>query len=227
MNEHTSIIASERVIPTLDTLSASQIDAIRSIPAHEDNRIPSILESRPISIFIGQERFDLEQEKIFRAYPVPMTLSARVAEPGSVVAIDSYGRNILVARAKDGVVRAFVNACSHKGSKLIEDGECHQAARLVCPYHAWTFSLTGKVLGIPRIETFGGLEKDQRPLVELACEERGGVVWVGLDRQRDYDFSSIDDQLVTDFEALNMPGMHVYGRKLFDLKANWKLVLEP
>jgi phenylpropionate dioxygenase-like ring-hydroxylating dioxygenase large terminal subunit len=80
-----------------------------------------MLERRSIDIFIGQERYDLEQREIFRVEPVPMSLSAVIPNAGSVVAIDSYGRNIILTRAKDGVVRAFINARSHKGSKLIED----------------------------------------------------------------------------------------------------------
>lgn len=227
MDEMTQTVPAGRVIPTLDTLTDSQIAAIRAIPAHHENVVPSTLERRSIDIFLGQERFDLEQEHIFRAEPVPMSMSAVIPNPGSVVAIDSYGKNVILTRAKDGVVRAFINACSHKGSKLIEDGEPHSTARLICPYHAWTFSLTGKVLGVPRIETFGHLCKDDRPLIELACEEKGGVIWVGQERDRAYDFGRIEPQVIEDFGALNLAGMHLYGRKLFDLKANWKLVIEP
>lgn len=226
MNEMTPPGAA-RVIPTLDTLTDSQIAAIRAIPPHHESAIPSMLERRSIDIFTGQERYDLEQREVFLAEPVPMSLSAVIPEAGSAVAIDSYGRNVILTRAKDGVVRAFINACSHKGSKLIEDNDPHKTARLICPYHAWTFSLTGKVLGVPRIETFGGLCKDDRPLIELACEEKGGVIWVGQQRDRDYDFAKIEPQVIEDFGALNLAGMHLYGRKLFDLKANWKLVLEP
>ena len=217
----------EREVPTLEMLSASQIAAIRSIPAHSEAVVPVIEAYRPAEIFLSQERYDLEQEKVFNGLPVPIALSVLIPKPNQVVAVDSYGKNILLARAKDGIVRAFLNACMHKGSKLIEDAEPQSRSRLVCPYHAWTFALNGKLVGVPRAETFANLCKESRPLAELACVEKGGIIWVGLDRNRSYDFTAIDEQLVADFEALNLPRMHLYGRKLFDLNANWKLVLEP
>lgn len=227
MNLVTTPPAKDRSGPTLDTLSESQIAAIRAIPPHEEHDVPALDESRPANIFLDPVRFDLEQEKVFLVLPVPITMSAVIPTPGDIVATDSYGKSIILARDKDGVVRAFLNACTHKGAKLVEDGEPKSAGRLVCPYHAWTFGLDGRVLGVPRSETFSDLCKQDRALAQLPCEEKGGVVWVGLDRKRAYDFGAIDQQLVTDFEALSLPNMHLYGRKVFDLKANWKLVLEP
>lgn len=227
MNLAAPVRSKERNVPTLESLSASQIAAIRSIPSHDESPVRAIDASRPASIFTDPARFALEQEKVFLALPVPITMSAVIPNPGDLVATDAYGRNIIVARGKDGVARAFLNACSHKGSKLVEDCEPKSASRLVCPYHAWTFGLDGKVLGVPRAETFANLCKEDRPLAQLGCVEKGGVVWVGLDRKRSYDFGMLDDQLEADFEALNLPRMHLHGRKLFDLKANWKLVLEP
>ncbi|MET0364472.1 MAG: aromatic ring-hydroxylating dioxygenase subunit alpha [Sphingobium sp.] len=217
----------EKNIPVLESLTDSQIAAIRSIPPHSNASPPAIDARRPTSIFLSQDRYDLEQEKLFRALPVPVTLSALIREPGSVIAIDSYGIPLLVTRARDGEVRVFLNACTHKGSKLIEDGEPHATARLTCPYHAWTYGLDGKLIGVPRSETIANFCKEDRPLARLPAREAGGLVWVGLDRKRDYDFSVIDDQLAADFEALRMPTSHVYGRKLFTLNANWKLVFEP
>ncbi|HKY90308.1 MAG TPA: aromatic ring-hydroxylating dioxygenase subunit alpha [Nevskiaceae bacterium] len=213
--------------PTLASLTASQVAAIRTIPAHGTGTTPSIQASRPAHIFLSEERFLLEQARVFRRFPVPVTASAVVPEPGRVVAIDSYGTSLLVARAQDGRVRTFHNVCMHKGARLVEETEPRAAARLSCPYHAWTYALDGTLVGVPRSETFVGLCKEQKSLRELACREAGGFVWVGLDRTRDYDFGTIDDGLVADLEALDLPRLHLYGRRTFDLKANWKLVLEP
>jgi nitrite reductase/ring-hydroxylating ferredoxin subunit len=230
MTAETATRPVQRRVPTLDTLSDSQIEAIRSIPAHDSAGAQprSIEASRPVSLFLDRARYDLEQEKVFRGLPVPLSLSVMLPQPGSAVAVNTYGTDVLLTRAKDGVVHAFLNACTHKGSQLIDGGETRTTTRLICPYHAWTFALDGRLIGVPRSETFTGLCKENRPLAQLACHEAGGIIWVGLDRNRSlYDFSSIDSQLVTDFEALNLPRMHLYGRKIFDLKANWKLVLEP
>ncbi|WP_068876450.1 MULTISPECIES: SRPBCC family protein [unclassified Phenylobacterium] len=211
----------------LDDLSESQIRAIRSIP-HHDQAIPDAIEaSRPASIFTDPRRYELEQAQVFRRLPVPVSLSARLPEPGSVLAHDGYGVPLVLTRDKDGVVRAFLNACQHKGSKVVETCEPHKAGRLVCPYHAWTYKLDGQLMGVPRQETFAGLDKSARPLAQLPCQESGGLIWVILDRHAPADFSSLSDQLAIDFTAMGIPEAHVYGHRRFDLKANWKLVLEP
>jgi phenylpropionate dioxygenase-like ring-hydroxylating dioxygenase large terminal subunit len=214
-------------LATLETLSESQIRAIRAIPHHDQAAPPAIEASRPATIFTDAARYALEQEKVFRRLPVPVTLSARLAEPGTVLAHDGYGVPLVLTRDKDGQVRAFLNACQHKGSKVVETCEPHKAGRLVCPYHAWTYKLDGQLMGVPRQETFAGLDKSTRPLAQLPCKESGGLIWVILDRHAPADFSSLSDQLAVDFTAMGIPDAHVYGHKRFDLNANWKLVLEP
>lgn len=214
-------------LQTLDCLSDSQIDAIRRIP-HHDQATPVALEaSRPASIFTDPARHLLEQERVFRRLPVVATLSARLPEPGSVLAHDGYGVPLVFTRDKSGQVRAFLNACQHKGAKVVESCEPHKAGRLVCPYHAWTYKLDGELMGVPRQETFANLDKSQRGLAPVPCFESGGLVWVQLDRHAEADFSSLSGQLAVDFEAMDIPSAHVYGHKRFELNANWKLVLEP
>ena len=228
-NTLTPPLSPVRTVPTLDSLNASQRAAILSIPRHDSEQAvpPSIEASRSAQCFLDPQRYALEQQQVFQRLPVPVAVSALLPEAGSVVAVDSYGIDMLLTRDRQGVVRAFLNACTHKGAMLVEDAAPKRAGRLTCPYHAWSFGLDGQLLAVPREETFVGLCKDKRPLAQLACHEAGGLIWVGLDRQRDYDFSQIDAQLVADFESLNLPRLHLYGRKIFDLKANWKLVLEP
>jgi phenylpropionate dioxygenase-like ring-hydroxylating dioxygenase large terminal subunit len=212
---------------TLDTLTAGQIAAIRKIPAHDATFVPRIEATRPASIFTAQERHDLEQAKVFRASAVPTMLSAMVAEPGTAMAHDGYGVPMLFARDKAGVLRVFLNACMHKGSKLVETREPVRAGRLSCPYHAWTYGLDGTLIGVARPETFVNLDKSRRNLVELPSREAGGFVWVMLDRHAAPDFSNVDEGLVADMTAFEIAGAHVYGHKTFHLDANWKLVLEP
>jgi phenylpropionate dioxygenase-like ring-hydroxylating dioxygenase large terminal subunit len=212
---------------TLDTLTDGQIAAIRKIPAHDNTFVPQIEATRPASIFTSRERYDLEQAKVFRKSAVPVMLSAMVAEPGTAVAHDGYGVPMLFARDKTGTLRVFLNACLHKGSKLLETCDPVKPGRLSCPYHAWTYGLDGTLIGVARAETFLNLDKSKRNLVELPSREGGGFIWVMLDRHAEPDFSYVDDGLVADMTAFDIGGAHVYGHKTFHLAANWKLVLEP
>ena len=226
MGEVREIARPARKLTTLADLTPSQIEAIRKIPAEKDAVVVPFGATRPNAIFTGQERYDREQERIFRRFPVPVTCSA-LLEPGSIVANDSYGFPMLVSRTRDGTIKAFVNACQHKGSKIIEDCAVHKQSRMTCPYHAWTYGIDGKLIGVSRSEAFQGLDKNQRGLIELEAREWGGIVYVQLNRDIPADWSNLSQQVADDFDALGIGSAHVYGRKTFDLQANWKVVLEP
>ena len=217
----------QRKVTTLAALNANQQAAIRKIPAEVDAVVEPLEATRPNAIFTGQARFDAEQARIFRRFPVPVTLSALLPEPGMVMAHEGYGVPLMIARAKSGEIKAFVNACQHKGSKLLEDCEVHKRGRVTCPYHAWTYGIDGKLIGVARNEAFLNLDKDKRGLVELPAREWGGVIYVQLDGNPNPDWSQLSDQIAADFASLGIPDAHVYGRKTFELKANWKVILEP
>jgi len=220
-------VTGARRVATLDSLSASQIAAIRAIPPYGDTPPPVTIATRPASIFSSPERFELERTRVFRRLAVPVTLSAMLPEPGTALAHDGYGVPILLTRAKDGVVRAFLNACRHKGAKLVEDCETRKLGLLTCPYHAWTYNLHGQCRGIARQDAFGDIDKSLYGLAALACRESGGLIWVSLNRAAAPDFSALSPDLDADLVALRIPQAHVYGRRTFEVKANWKLVMEP
>ena len=170
-----------RKITTLASLNANLQAAIRLIPAEADATTDPIAATRPNAIFTGQERFDAEQAGIFRKYPVPVTVSALLAEPGSVVAHDGYGVPLLISRTREGEVKAFINACQHKGAKLLEDCEVHKQGRLTCPYHAWTYELDGRLTGVPDSASYPSLDKGKAGLVPVDCEVWRGFIFVRLD----------------------------------------------
>ena len=218
---------SDRKVTTLDMLSASQIAAIRSIPPLDEMVLSSETSVRPVSYFLSDEVFASEQRNIFRSVPVPIGPSALLTTPGSAIAHDHYGLPLLITRDRAGSVRAFLNACKHKGSKILEDTEVHRTPRLVCPYHSWTYGFDGKLVGIAVPQCFTGIDKKEYGLAELPCREFGGLIWVVLNREREPDFSDLVPAFGEDLEHLGIPSAHLYGRKSFEVKANWKLVLEP
>lgn len=222
--------------PTLSDLSPSQIEDIRKIPAHDsgyepvpiaDWLKPVIKETRPASIFLDKEHFELEQRSIFRRLPVPLMPSARLPEAGTAIAFNGYGIALLVVRDKEGKIRLFYNACQHKGSKLIEDCQVHKVSRFVCPYHSWTYALDGKLLGAARSELFEDFDKSEYNLPSLPACEHAGIIWGILNPEVDPDWSGMSNDFALDMQHLGVPDAYLYGTKRFDLSANWKLVLEP
>ena len=214
-------------IQTFGSLSSGLQDAIRRIEPHQAYVPPVVDYRKPVSFFLDETQFQEEQQKVFRRLPVAVTLSAVLKNPGSAMAHDGYGVPIVVTRDAGGQVRAFLNVCQHKGAMLLEDSDVHQRTRLVCPYHAWTFALNGDLLSVPREESFANLNKSCLGLKELPCEEIGGIIWVILDKDADADFSNIGQTLRADLDSLELEHMHCYGRRSFNLDANWKLVMEP
>lgn len=215
------------IIQTYDMLSKGQREAMKRIARHDEATVPQIEVTRPVSIFLSQERFDAEQNAIFKKRAIPLTISALLPEPGMAMGHESTGLPLIVSRDRDGKVHVFLNACQHKGAKLLETCEPVKSGRMTCPYHAWTFGVDGKLIGVARAETFINLDKSKRNLAELPSREQGGIIWVMLDRHAEPDFSSMVPELGEDLDALELGTAHVYGRKSFDVKANWKLVLEP
>ena len=216
----------ERRVTRLSDLTESQQKAIRLIPSEKNAVNVPASATRPNAIFTGQARFDAEQAGIFRKYPVPIALAALLPEPGSVAAVEAYGKPLLVSRTRANEIRVFINACQHKGAKLIEDCQVHRQGRIMCPYHAWTYGIDGKLIGVARPDMFDGVDKQARGLKELPSREWGGVIYAQLDGAEP-DWSQLSEQVAADFEALGISQAHVYGRRSFELKANWKVVLEP
>jgi nitrite reductase/ring-hydroxylating ferredoxin subunit len=216
----------ERRITRLADLTGSQQAAIRRIPSEKDAVNVPLAATRPNAIFTGRERFEAEQASLFRSHAVPVAVAAVLEEPGSVVAIEAYGKPLLVTRTRADEIRVFINACQHKGAKLVEDCAVHKQGRMVCPYHAWTYGLDGKLIGVARSDMFEGVMKDQRGLKQLPSTVWGGVVYAQLDGG-ELNTTHLSEQIDADFAALGISDAHIYGRQTFDLKANWKVVLEP
>ena len=214
-------------IQVLGSLNPSQLEAVRQIPPYGTQPPPVMTKQYPASNFTSSAQFALEQERVFRRIAVPVMPSAMIKAPGTVIAHDGYGLPLLLVRAKDGTARVFLNACKHKGAKLIETCEAHKASRMTCPYHSWTYGLDGSLLTIARQDAFEAISKADFALTELASREFGGFIWASLNRHVEPDFSALVPELAADFESLELPSAHVYGRQTFRIKANWKLVLEP
>lgn len=125
--------------------------------------------------FIDPVRFAREKEAFFLNRTQLLAYSADVPERGDYYATEVAGKPILIVRGKDGTVRAFLNACRHRGVQIAEG--CGNAKAFVCPYHAWTFALNGDLIGVPGRAAFDDLLAN-RGLIELPCAEAIGFILV-------------------------------------------------
>lgn len=135
--------------------------------------------SEPVANYRSPERLAAEVEHVLRRQPSVLCPSAALPETGSYVARQVAGRPLVAVRGRDGRVRAFHNACRHRGTAVASGSGC--AKQLACPYHGWVYGLDGKLRHVPDQHGFPGLDKDARGLVPVPTEERGGLVLVTQD----------------------------------------------
>ncbi|MEM9312116.1 MAG: aromatic ring-hydroxylating dioxygenase subunit alpha [Pseudomonadota bacterium] len=177
----------------------------------------------PASHYTDPAHFEREKAALFNRLPQVLMPSALLPDPGMAVPHDDTGRPLLVTRDKRGKAHVFLNVCKHRGTRLVEGHDVQCAARMVCPYHAWTYGLDGKLLALPRPETFPGLEKANHSLVELPSLEAGGLIWFAPQEGADFNDAA---RVGEDFDALGMPDLYLFRRKTHTVKGNWKLIMD-
>lgn len=195
----------------------------QAIAQGESRAAPGVSEV-PASVYTDSAYYAREKHAIYDRLPQILCPSALLPEPGMAAPHDATGRPLLVTRDGEGKAHVFLNVCRHRGTRLVEGGEVLCQKRLVCPYHAWTYSVDGRLLALPRPDTFPGLDKDAMGLIELPSRETGGLIWF-CPQEGTADFA-LADTLGEDFDALGM-GEHVlFRRKTHEVAANWKLIMD-
>ncbi|MED5347197.1 MAG: Rieske 2Fe-2S domain-containing protein [Pseudomonadota bacterium] len=175
------------------------------ILAHIDNGTTDLGEDEwlePVENYASQARFDAER-RLLRRLPVPFCPVAALPETGSYVARNSAGVPIVVVRDDKGTIRAFRNACRHRGMKLADGNGCTKIFR--CNYHGWAYRLDGRLEYVPHEHGFPLLDKDSNGLVPVhAVEVQSGLVFVtqdepiGLGALESLPHLLTDDQVVFD-----------------------------
>ena len=178
----------------------------------------------PAHVYTDPEYWAREKSAIYDRLPQILCPSALLPDAGMAVPHDATGRPLLITRDAAGKAHVFLNVCRHRGTRLVEGSEVKCTKKLVCPYHAWTYAVDGRLLALPRPDTFPELDKSEMGLVELPSRETGGVIWF-CPKVETADFT-LADQLGEDFDALGM-GEHVlFRRKTHDVAGNWKLIMD-
>ena len=168
----------------------------------------------PVANYLSGDRYSAEIA-LLRRTAVPFCPSAALPGKGSYLAREAAGVPILAVRGADGKVRAFRNACRHRGAQVAQ-GE-GRAKSFVCPYHAWTYELDGRLRHVPHEDGFPGLDKGAHGLVPVSVQERLGVIFINQDGSE----STADP-----IPALLAPGREIIGYRETELEANWKIFLE-
>ncbi len=170
----------------------------------------------PTHSYVDRKRFDAEVSLIRRS-TVPFCLAAMVAEKGEYVSRTTAGTPILVVRGMDGEIRAFINACRHRGMPVADGKGCARA--FVCPYHAWSYSLDGRLINIAGKHGFPGVDPSEHGLLQISAAEHGGLIYINQER-------AIDQATLDEIPAFFSSEQEYLGRDTMLDETNWKLIAE-
>ncbi len=140
----------------------------RRLLGHIDGRTTDLADAmfrNRVGAYSSRDRAALERDRLFRERPILMGLSTRLPKPGDYLTEDVAGMPVLLTRGGDGEIRAFANVCRHRGAPVAEG--CGNARVFVCPYHAWTYDGTGRLLGTTDKAGFAGMDLATHGLVRL------------------------------------------------------------
>ncbi|MGA2392873.1 MAG: aromatic ring-hydroxylating dioxygenase subunit alpha [Candidatus Lustribacter sp.] len=129
-------------------------------------------------IFVDEEVYRLEQERIFCKQWLFIGHASQVPEPGDYFQSRMGEENVIMVRAKDGGINVFLNSCRHRGMKVCRY-DAGNAAVFTCPYHGWSYGLNGDLIGVPRFKDvyYGELDRSQYGLLAARVCNHRGMVW--------------------------------------------------
>jgi glycine betaine catabolism A len=192
----------------------------------------SLMPTLPGRSYTDPAVFVREQESIFEGHWFCAIRSADVADPGQFRVVQVGRESVLVVRGQDGNLRAMLNVCRHRGSRLCleESGQVRRSLR--CDYHAWAYDLAGLLVAAPNLVKMPDIDRESYGLIRVALREWLGYAWICLaDQPPSFDESVTD--AVTErlgnrdvIESYRMQDLVVGRRVSYDVAANWKLIVE-
>lgn len=179
------------------------------------------------SVYTDPRRFEAERRVIFRETPLLAGFSMDVPEPGDRLLFDVAGPPIVIVRGRDRRLRAFLNLCTHRGTRLVSD--CSRTRRLICPLHAWSFELDGELATMPQSAAFDGIDRATRRLVPVPVEEWKGMIFVKASpggRPDELDVESFLGPIGPLLAALDLGALEQVRCDELRVASNWKMALD-
>jgi Rieske 2Fe-2S family protein len=176
--------------------------------------------------------FAAEQERILETMWFCVVRGTDVAEPGAYRTVTVGRESVLVTRGSGGAARAFLNVCRHRGSRLCGDEAGAVKRTFRCAYHAWSYDLDGRLVAAPNLVKMPDVDRAEFGLRAVHVREWLGYVWVCLAENPpsfEQDVIGACVQRLGDPEAIERYGVDrlAVGRRIrYDVRANWKLVIE-
>ena len=165
-----------------------------------------------------------EHDRIFLRSWQYVGHAGQAAEPGSYFTASLGLAPVVVTRARDGELRAFLNVCRHRGF-VVAEGEGRRET-LQCRYHAWTYELDGRLRAAPRSEREPRFDAEELALAQLRLETWGPFVFVNADPDAEPLADALGPVPAQLGEIVDVDALEFRFRTEFTLEANWKVACE-
>lgn len=150
--------------------------------------------------------------------------ASSVPRPGDFLVVDIGSESVIIVRAEDGQIRALLNVCRHRGSRICAAPSGRATAgRLTCPYHAWTYDLNGRLIAARQMPD--SFEPGRFGLRTLPVHVAEGLIFTTF-AERPLDFSPAAQALAQSAGIHGWARAKVAHRETYSIRANWKLAVE-
>jgi glycine betaine catabolism A len=180
----------------------------------------------PASWYRDPAHYERELEAFWYRKWIACAREEELPAPGDWKVVRLGTQSLVLLKGDDDRLSAFHNTCRHRGSVLCtEERGSFPRGRIVCPYHAWTYDLAGKLVATPRRMDTPDFRLADYPLYEVAVDAWGGFVFVNLDRNAGPLAAAVGDRAQR-YERYALNELKVGKRIVLDVQANWKLLAE-
>ncbi|MEY2564076.1 MAG: glycine betaine catabolism [Verrucomicrobiota bacterium] len=178
----------------------------------------------PQCYFVDPEIFAQEQQRIFSRQWVLVGHKSEIGKAGDYFVTDVAGESLIIVSDQKGETHAFYNVCRHRGTRLCQESPGHSSA-IRCPYHAWTYSLDGRLIGAPHMDEVPGFDRAEYSLHPVKTTVWEGFVFVNL-ADEPTPLEEVFAPVTGKFSHWNLPKLRSARRVEYDVHANWKLIFE-
>jgi phenylpropionate dioxygenase-like ring-hydroxylating dioxygenase large terminal subunit len=195
----------------------------------------------PAQAYTSEDFFDWENTHLLRGGWQCVAHVSQIPEPGDFLNLDLLGEPLIVVRGKDNLVRVLSRVCPHRSMDIMPEGfgydghgpaeakadaaGCGHTRIFLCPYHAWTFELDGRLKACPEMHRAECFARDDFQLKPFRSETWEGFVFVNLDGQAS-PFAAGLSEMALDLAAYRPAEMKLVVAREWDCSFNWKVLVE-
>ena len=204
---------------------AAQVKILKELFRQIDNNVnvdAGVQLRNPISSYTCKDLAVREWQMFFQNHPQLIGLSGDLPKSGSFFTVDDFEVAVLATRDQKGKFRAFVNACRHRGVRVVSESR-GEGTRFQCPFHHWTYANSGELLGIPRSKDFGDIDRACHGFIELPAAEYLGQLWVHPKPDGHLDVEELLGDLVEEIGEWHVGDLVYMGETTIKKNLNWKL----